>query len=224
MRGGTGGFAGQLQKRQCECVIGALESSPWVGVFLVDAEGRIEYVTKAASEILFRCEPRHAVGRTLGTLLPDGLGEGLRNRMKDHPVHGERVILGGWQLLITCSAEVDDSGQAWGCTVQRVAGMLADRWEGLDIHFADCADFGRLDALSVRELEIAAFIGAGLSVRDMASHLHRSVKTIENHRISMGRKLGVASRLEIALMAHNAGLRPRDSALRRLAADSSASR
>ncbi|GAB4385939.1 MAG: hypothetical protein Kow0022_13620 [Phycisphaerales bacterium] len=136
--------------------------------------------------------------------------------MRGHDVHGERVILGGWQVVITCSGQHDGGDGGCGCTVQRVAGVLPERWQGLDIHFADCADFGRLNALTAKELKIAAYIGAGLGVREVASLTHRSTKTIENHRISIGRKLKVSSRTEIAILAYCAGLRPADSTLRRL--------
>jgi len=100
--------------------------------------------------------------------------------------------------------------------VQRVAGLLPERWQTLSIHRAKVAELGPLDVLSPRELEIAALIGVGMSVREIAEHLHRSTKTIENHRISMGRKLSASNRLEIALLAHAAGLRPADAGLRRV--------
>lgn len=216
MRCSTGGSSDQLQTQQCECIMAALEATPWVGVFVLSGGGCIEYTTRAASEILFRCEPRSAVGRTLTSMLPERFGHGLWERMSRHDVYGERVILGGWQVVITCSGEIEGGDGGRGCTVQRVAGVLPERWQGLDIHFADCADFGRLNPLTAKELEIAAYLGAGLGVREIASLTHRSTKTIENHRISIGRKLKVSSRTEIAILAHHAGLRPADSTLRRL--------
>lgn len=67
-------------------------------------------------------------------------------------------------------------------------------------------DTGPLGNLTSRELEILRLIGAGLSTADIAKKLHRSVKTIEWHRVSLGNKLGVSNRVELARIAINAGL------------------
>lgn len=218
MQRSTGGGSELLQRGRLESLVGAVELTPGLGAFLFNDEGRIEYVTKPAAEILFRCEDSGAIGRSMASLLHDDYGPGLLKRAQARSVHGERLIWGGWQLVMVFFADDNMPGLGRACTVQRVCGPIGDQWRGLNIHTADCADLGPLGVLSPRELEIAALIGTGMSVRDMASHLHRSIKTIENHRISMGRKLGIGNRLEIALMANNAGLRPSDSELRRLEA------
>lgn len=46
------------------------------------------------------------------------------------------------------------------------------------------------DVLSNRELEVFALMGEGLSMRQIAERLERSVKTIESHRERMRQKLG----------------------------------
>lgn len=216
MQGSTGGVSGLLEHGRFESLVGAIEHTPGLGVFLINGEGRVAYVTKAAAEFLFRCEVNGAIGRAMASLLPDEYGPGLLERAQNRSLHGERVIWGGWQLILVFFADESSQDAGRACTVQRVSGPIGDHWRGLKIHTANCADLGPLDVLSARELEIAALIGTGMSVRDIASHLHRSIKTIENHRISMGRKLGIGNRLEIALMANNAGLRPSDSELRRI--------
>jgi DNA-binding NarL/FixJ family response regulator len=67
-------------------------------------------------------------------------------------------------------------------------------------------DMGPLASLTSRELDIIRLIGAGLSTAEIAKRLHRSVKTIEWHRVSLGNKLGVANRVELARIAIGAGL------------------
>lgn len=67
-------------------------------------------------------------------------------------------------------------------------------------------DYGRLSTLTARELEILRHIGLGLSTADIAKRLHRSVKTVEWHRVSLGTKLGVTNRVELARLAISAGL------------------
>jgi DNA-binding CsgD family transcriptional regulator len=66
-------------------------------------------------------------------------------------------------------------------------------------------DAGSLNSLTHRELEILKLIGEGLSTAQIAEHLGRSVKTIEWHRVSLGNKLGVRNRVELARIAINAG-------------------
>lgn len=69
---------------------------------------------------------------------------------------------------------------------------------------------GELGILSVRELEVLSLIGQGLSTKEIARILFRSEKTIDGHRQSIGKKLGVASKTELAQMAMHAGLRLQD--------------
>lgn len=80
---------------------------------------------------------------------------------------------------------------------------LADRY---DIVRAGADDPGQLATLSPRELEVLALIGAGLSTRDIASKLGRTIKTVEWHRASLGRKLDITNRVELAQIAISAGL------------------
>ena len=54
--------------------------------------------------------------------------------------------------------------------------------------------------LSRRESEVAALAGTGLSDREIAARLVLSVRTVESHLASVYRKLGIASRLELAGM------------------------
>jgi DNA-binding NarL/FixJ family response regulator len=69
---------------------------------------------------------------------------------------------------------------------------------------------GELDILSPRELEVLALVGQGLSIKEIAAMLHRSEKTIQNHRDAIGAKLGLANRVHVAAVARRAGLTPDD--------------
>lgn len=62
--------------------------------------------------------------------------------------------------------------------------------------------------LTDREREVLALIAEGLTVPEIARRLHRSRKTIESHRLSLGRKLGVENRVKLARLAIQAGLAP----------------
>jgi DNA-binding CsgD family transcriptional regulator len=67
-------------------------------------------------------------------------------------------------------------------------------------------DFGDLAELTRREFEILRLLGTGLGLKDIATKLHRSVKTVEHHRTRLSEKLGVAGLLELALLARDRGL------------------
>jgi DNA-binding NarL/FixJ family response regulator len=54
-----------------------------------------------------------------------------------------------------------------------------------------------INTLSDRELEIFSFIGRGVSVSQLATELHVSVKTIETHQMRMKEKLALHSAAEL---------------------------
>lgn len=63
-----------------------------------------------------------------------------------------------------------------------------------------------LDELTPREREILVLIGEGKSLMDIAQTLYRSLKTIESHRLSLGKKLGASNRVDLAKIAIAHGL------------------
>jgi DNA-binding NarL/FixJ family response regulator len=54
-----------------------------------------------------------------------------------------------------------------------------------------------INSLSDRELEIFSFIGRGLSVSELATELHVSVKTIETHQMRIKEKLALRNAAEL---------------------------
>ncbi|NBC10716.1 MAG: PAS domain S-box protein [Planctomycetes bacterium] len=67
-----------------------------------------------------------------------------------------------------------------------------------------------IKSLTNREREVLGLIGQGYSLAEIADQLYRSQKTIQTHRLSLGRKLGVNNRVELARIAIAAGLAPLD--------------
>ena len=53
------------------------------------------------------------------------------------------------------------------------------------------------DILSNRELQVFQMIGSGNSTREIASKLHVSIKTIENHRAHIKEKLNLKNSIEL---------------------------
>ncbi|HYF14237.1 MAG TPA: LuxR C-terminal-related transcriptional regulator [Phycisphaerales bacterium] len=74
---------------------------------------------------------------------------------------------------------------------------------------------GPLSSLSPRELQVLALISQGKSMSDIARELRRSVHTVHDHRKSIGRKLGLDDRVQLATIARQAGLRIEDAGLAR---------
>lgn len=63
-----------------------------------------------------------------------------------------------------------------------------------------------IDSLTPREREILTLIAEGDSLAEIAQKLSRSLKTIESHRLSLGRKLKANNRVELAKIAFTSGL------------------
>ena len=65
-----------------------------------------------------------------------------------------------------------------------------------------------LGELTSREREVLALVGAGLSNAEIGGRLGLAEKTVKHYMTSILAKLGVASRVEAALLAYKAGLVP----------------
>jgi DNA-binding NarL/FixJ family response regulator len=63
-----------------------------------------------------------------------------------------------------------------------------------------------LDRLTDREREVAVAIGQGKSNADIAAELYMSVATVKAHVSRLLAKLEVGNRVQIALLAHDAGV------------------
>jgi DNA-binding NarL/FixJ family response regulator len=64
----------------------------------------------------------------------------------------------------------------------------------------------RLSVLGEREREVARAVGLGMSNAEIAAALHMGVPTVKTHVSRILAKLGLANRVQIALLAHDARL------------------
>ncbi len=78
------------------------------------------------------------------------------------------------------------------------------------VYRARVDDLGVLAVLTEREVEVLRLIGLGLSSEDIASVLHRSVKTVQGHRVSLGNKMRITNRVELARIALLSGITKMD--------------
>ncbi|NDL57951.1 response regulator [Phytoactinopolyspora mesophila] len=64
----------------------------------------------------------------------------------------------------------------------------------------------RFALLAVREREVAVAVAEGLSNAEIAERLYMSVGTVKAHVSSILTKLGLTNRIQLAILAHDAGL------------------
>jgi DNA-binding NarL/FixJ family response regulator len=64
----------------------------------------------------------------------------------------------------------------------------------------------RVETLNDREREVAVAVGRGMANADIAAHLFMSVATVKAHVSRILAKLGLGNRVQIALLAYDAGL------------------
>jgi len=86
--------------------------------------------------------------------------------------------------------------------------------------------FSGIEQLTPREMEVLTQVAKGYSLPEIAQQLHRSLKTIETHRLAIGKKLGASNRVELTRIAIAAGIAPiedTDGSLRNSASESAAS-
>ena len=77
--------------------------------------------------------------------------------------------------------------------------MSARILEGVSGHRAETAS--PIEKLTDREFEVFQLIGQGKGTRDIANHLHLSVKTVEVHRANIKEKLGLKSATDLVRQA-----------------------
>jgi DNA-binding NarL/FixJ family response regulator len=64
----------------------------------------------------------------------------------------------------------------------------------------------RLSSLSAREHEVALAVGRGAANAEIAAELHMSVATVKAHVSRLMAKLDASNRVQVAILAHEAGL------------------
>jgi DNA-binding NarL/FixJ family response regulator len=63
-----------------------------------------------------------------------------------------------------------------------------------------------IDGLTVRQREVLQLIARGQTNKEIAFHLHVSIKTVEFHRSRLTERLGISGIAELTLLAVREGL------------------
>lgn len=182
----------------------SLTSDVEAEVIVVTADGKI--VAANSDAATFHGVARGAIaGLSLGDIMSDAVAA-------ERLAHVAEVAKGGAGLVLEGFLR-----GAWRQTVLRplrgsttlvllVSGPVIGRESVLPRVRARNDELGNLAVLTSREREILSLIGRGMSTIEIAENLGRSVKTVEWHRVSLGNKLGVSNRVELAHIALRAGL------------------
>lgn len=189
----------------------SLATDSSAAVILVTDEGVIEYANFVVGRIFGRTS-EDASGQPYASLFEDAAGRERMDIVRDVVRTGEVITLDGMVKgrMIRCTFRqvLVPGGRTRVLIVSRAAQVASEMEAAPSGRYlkAKSPDSGPLGQLTPRELEILRLIGLGLSTAAIAKKLHRSVKTIEWHRVSLGTKLGVTNRVELARIAIAAGL------------------
>ncbi len=209
-----------------EWVWRVLTIEPGTGIALIRADGFVIYANRTMCEIWTPTgeETLDMTGRNISEWYgPERTAEmlGVIKRVIESDVSiVRRAIFRGRQIRSTHRAMEAPPGELGRDLV--VSHYFTDEISApgehpeYEMEDAPYADFGPLDVLTRRELEVLALLGQGLTVNEVAKLIFRSPKTVENHRLSIGRKLKLSDRVQLAKLAFRAGLRVDDAKLKRI--------
>lgn len=217
------GLAGLAASLPAESVWSALVTEPGTGVSIFDIDGCCIFMSQTACDIFLGrgITSAQVGGHHAREFFPEDWVTQrltlLRQIRDGGEPRGIRTIWRGYQQITWITMiqdETDDSASAhvpdkerFLCITRRIsADTTAEIPGGVEIVDSNVMRLGNLDSLSARELEVLALIGQGLSLKEIASVLHRSYKTVDNHRASIGAKLKVDDRVKLAEIARRAGL------------------
>lgn len=204
---------------QCQWIWDALAREPGIGLTILGLDGRVYYANDEIARMYTHDSAGAVVGRRLDELVPaevvkQTIERGERCLREDRSL-SSRIVWGGRQIISTyhpLKEDGDGEPDRFLIVSRRASG---DEAAGTELT-SEYVDLGELSGLTPRELEVLALIGQGLRIADIAGILHRSERTIEKHRESIGRKLNQTDRVKLALIASRAGLRVEDAKLKRL--------
>lgn len=181
-------------------------------VLVVDVNGVIEFANPVASKVM-GTDAANAAGKNLRDFFSEELVTERLGMIRDAANSGRAITVEGMvrgRLMRAVFRPMVSPGQPPRVLVVSHVSSGQLQGDGDGVIRARVNESGTLGTLTARELEILKLIGLGLSTADIAKKLGRSVKTVEWHRVSLGEKLGVTNRVELARIAIGAGLVPLD--------------
>lgn len=204
-----------LGARGSDALWAALTGDSGSAVLVYDANGRITCANQAAARLLGVADGGDLTHKALHDAMPAAIAE-ERLAYARHVVEtGSPMVVDGMlagrltrATLRPIRGESPQETRVLETIRPATAGEAKP--EGFTYTRAKTDDEGQLGQLTAREREVLIHIGRGLSTAEIASTLGRSTKTVEWHRVSLGNKLGITNRVELARIAIRAGVTPLD--------------
>lgn len=195
--------------QNCDLLWSALTADSGSAVLVYDAQGAITSTNAGAARLL--SSGTEVTAKTLHELLPAAIAEERLAHAKTVLETGEPMIIDGMlagRLMRTTLRSVGGESANEARVLETIRPVAAEepKPEGVNYVRAKTNDEGVLGKLTAREREVLFHIGRGLSTAEIASTLGRSTKTVEWHRVSLGNKLGITNRVELARIAIRAGV------------------
>ncbi|MEM7754832.1 MAG: LuxR C-terminal-related transcriptional regulator [Planctomycetota bacterium] len=207
--------------RQCPAVLSAMLQDPAMVHWLLARDLEIRFACDRAAAMLGQATTEQLLGRNVRDLTLPAVGDRFDQvftQLDEDPTpivgyafwNGHRVRSVYIPILDAERRTTEILG------ISRPAPLAIPATESLRVEHAPYADLGSLSVLTPRELEVLAFMGQGLSRKDIAAALHRSEATIKRFRENIAAKLGVGDRTHLAAIARDAGLAPEHAQLTRV--------
>lgn len=179
-------------------------------VMVVSESGVVDFINDLGAEA-FKVDARKQIGRELAELTGP---EVARNRMEmvRRALRTSKAVVAkvqyGPHMRTTTFREFGKNarGERTVLVTSRFSSVtqFVDPEAELVDQQSGAAPF--LSTLSQRELEVLTLIAEGLSSAQIAARLKRSIKTVEAHRMQLGRKLKARNRSDLTRIAMAAGL------------------
>lgn len=187
----------------------ALIEDTAASVIVVNAAGVVDYANETATA--WFGDAQGCVGKSLSDIMTADVVQDQLGLARSGLAAGKPVTIDGMcrgRLLRSTFRALPDATSPRILIVSRLASPAEPLKESAEpgVMRARVDDQGSLAVLTAREMEILKLIGLGLSSAEIARRLDRSVKTVEWHRVSLGDKLNVSNRVELARIAIAAGL------------------
>jgi DNA-binding NarL/FixJ family response regulator len=119
--------------------------------------------------------------------------------MHDEVIYAERLIAEGAAGYIMKQAAATQLIEALRTVLRGERFLSASLRQNLESRRE--LDGGGSARLSARELQVISLIGRGLGTRQIAENLSLSVKTVETHRLTIKRKLGLDTNAQLVQYA-----------------------
>lgn len=226
----------ELTFSNCD-LIGLLASQPNIGFVIIGLDRKFHHATHSARDLLFGLSDFDPVAKTLEEVEGRAVAEEWTSCIervctRNEQLRFQQIRLGRlmtammWPLskdaglppdaaivMITFAADTSAPGMLEHLEVTKPSDDRPSAAATAEV-MSQYASWGHLQSLTPRERDVLVLIGRGLSQKEIADKLSVSAKTVETHRMRLGKKLDIRSGAELVRIACHSGLQLAHSSLK----------